>query len=171
MNVLDLTRFKYCPQCGKQGLQERGTSSVACPSCDYVYYHSSVAAVVGIIECGDRIVITRRANEPRKGMLALPGGFIEYHENLESGLARELQEELGIVVTDLRYLASFGSKYLFREVLYFTTVAYFIVKASDISNAQANDEIDEFFLSRPEELGETEWAFDADRSALIRYRQ
>ena len=171
MNVLDLTRFEYCPQCGKHGLRQGSANSVTCPSCDYVYYHSSVAAVVGIIECDDQIIIARRANEPQKGMLALPGGFIEYQENLESGLTRELKEELGLAVTDPRYLASFASRYLFREVLYFTTVAYFIVRASDMTNAKANDDIDEFFLLRPEELGEIEWAFEADRSALTRYRQ
>ena len=169
MNVLDMTRFKYCPQCGKYGIQQGTTASVACSSCGYVYYHSPVAAVVGIVECGNQIVITRRANEPHKGMLALPGGFIEYQEDLESALVRELREELGVAATISKYLASFGSRYLFRDVLYFTTVAYFIVKVSDMSGAKANDDIDQFLLLRPKELNESELAFEADRSALEKY--
>ena len=169
MDIRELAGFEFCPSCGEGGIKQGNDASVACTSCGYVYYHSPLASAVGIIESGDRIVITRRANEPHKGMLALPGGFVKYRESLEDALVRELQEELCVNVRDLQYLISFGSTYLYREVQYFTTVAYFVVKGSDLSNARPNDDIDQFFLAHPEELDRAELAFKADISAIDTY--
>ena len=107
---------------------ERGRNAVGCPACDFVYYHSSVAAVVGIVEHRDRVVVTHRANDPHKGMWAIPGGFVEYGESLEAALLRELREELNLEIAEPRYLASFGSEYPYRGVLYFPTVAYFVTR-------------------------------------------
>ncbi len=169
MDVRELTGFEFCPSCGASRIQQGDNASLTCTSCGYVYYHGPLASAVGIIESGDRIVITRRANEPKKGTLALPGGFVQYRESLEDTLVRELQEELGVHVQDLQYLTSFGSTYLYRDVQYFTSVAYFVVKGVDLTEAQANDDIDHFFLAHPEKLNRTELGFEADRSALDKY--
>jgi ADP-ribose pyrophosphatase YjhB (NUDIX family) len=44
------------------------------------------------------LLVLRRGIEPQKGMLALPGGFLEEHETWQEGAARELREELDVVV-------------------------------------------------------------------------
>jgi NAD+ diphosphatase len=136
-----------------------------------VYYHSPVAVAVGIIECDDKVLLTKRAREPQKGLLALPGGFVDYRESLESALVRELQEELNLTVTIRTYLCSYWEEYLFRDVVYFSTIAFYVVRANDLSNARADDDIDAFFLVQLDDIDHSELAFESDRVALERYRR
>lgn len=171
MSAPDLARFSYCPQCAQQTLSARGNTGIHCSACDYIYFHSPIAAAVAIIECEDRIVITKRALDPHQGLWALPGGFVDYEESLEETLAREMKEELGIDVVAPIYLASYGGTYLYKDVHYFTTVAYFIVRVDDLANAVANDDIDEFHLAHPDETDRYPMAFDIDRQAWLTYRQ
>lgn len=58
---------------------------------------------------GEKILLVRRKNEPFKGQWALPGGFLEDEESLETGAKRELQEETGLVVENLHQLRTFGA--------------------------------------------------------------
>jgi ADP-ribose pyrophosphatase YjhB (NUDIX family) len=150
-------------------MRHREDAALECASCSYRYYHSAVAAVVGIVQHEDKIIITRRANDPGKGLLAIPGGFVEHGETLEQTLVRELHEELNLDVTDPVYLASFASQYLFGDVLYQTAVAYFVVTDADITNARAADDIDHFQLVKPDDIDGSTLAFEADKMALLRY--
>ncbi len=53
-----------------------------------------------IIACNkDKIVLIRRKNPPYENCWALPGGFIEYGENVESAAVREAKEETGLDVS------------------------------------------------------------------------
>jgi ADP-ribose pyrophosphatase YjhB (NUDIX family) len=169
MRMLDFVKFKYCPRCGEQQLQPNDPKSFVCVSCGFVYYHGAAAVAVAIVEYEDKIILTRRANEPQKGLLALPGGFVDYEEDLESALIRELQEELNIAATSPHYLCSHWEKYLFRDVVYFTSIAFYAIRVEDISNAVANDDIDAFQFVHPSEINSSLLAFESDRVAIDRY--
>ncbi len=171
MELLDIVKFKHCPRCGEDRLRQNDTQSLVCLSCNFVYYISPVAAAVGIIEVKGKVIITKRAKEPHKGMFSFPGGFVHYGETLEEALIRELREELNLVVSAPVYLCSHGGKYLYLDVVYFTTIAYFTVKADDLSKAEARDDIDEFVLVHPDEIGDGILAFEGDRSAVDKYRK
>jgi ADP-ribose pyrophosphatase YjhB (NUDIX family) len=54
------------------------------------------ALVIRVIEGKPQVLLTRRGIEPRKGMWDVPGGFLDNGELPEAGLARELDEELGV---------------------------------------------------------------------------
>ena len=145
--------------------------SLECLSCGFVYYHSSAAVAVGLIECDGKIILTQRAVEPSKGLLALPGGFVDYEESLECGLIRELQEELNITIKSPTYLCSYWERYLFLDVLYFSTIAFFVVRANDISNITAKDDVDAFLFIRPNDIDYSKLAFESDRVALDKYQK
>ena len=55
------------------------------------------------------VLLIERGNEPFKGCWALPGGFLEMEEDLDTCAARELQEETGLTGIDLHQLYAFGA--------------------------------------------------------------
>ena len=61
--------------------------------------------------CGGRksVLLIKRGNEPFKGLWAVPGGFVEMDEELETAAARELYEETGIEGVALKQMHTFGT--------------------------------------------------------------
>lgn len=55
-----------------------------------------------------QLLLIKRGNEPFKGMWALPGGFVEEHEELEAAAIRELEEETGLKLPAMKQLHAFG---------------------------------------------------------------
>jgi ADP-ribose pyrophosphatase YjhB (NUDIX family) len=64
-----------------------------CPACDAVHYENPRLVVGCVPEHDGRILICRRAIEPRCGYWTVPAGFMENGETLEAGAARECHEE------------------------------------------------------------------------------
>ena len=64
-----------------------------CPSCGAVHYENPRLVVGCVPEHEGRILICRRAIEPRRGYWTVPAGFMENGETLEAGAARECYEE------------------------------------------------------------------------------
>lgn len=62
------------------------------------YPDHPVVGVGGVTLWGDRIVLIRRASEPRKGEWSIPGGKLELGETLGAGVRREVREETGLEV-------------------------------------------------------------------------
>lgn len=58
-----------------------------------------------------KLLLIKRKNEPFKNTWALPGGFVEEHEDLDVAVARELYEETQLRVGQLRQLKAFGTPY------------------------------------------------------------
>lgn len=64
-----------------------------CPVCGSIHYQNPKVVVGCIPEWEDRILLCRRAIEPRYGLWTLPAGFMENGETLQQGAARETLEE------------------------------------------------------------------------------
>jgi len=95
--MAELHGWRLCPRCGAELLVE--PTRAACPGCDSIYYAHS-APTVGAL-CEDelgRLMLVRRAIEPRKGKWDTPGGFLEEGESPLDGLRRELREETGLEI-------------------------------------------------------------------------
>ena len=99
------TDNKYCGRCGS--IMENGTTerSRVCPDCGMtVYPHISPAIIVAVTD-GKRLLMARSktSSYKRYGLIA---GFVEFGESFEDTVKRELQEEVGICVKNLRYFKS-----------------------------------------------------------------
>lgn len=81
---------------------------LACPACGAKVkeYRNPLPTVDVIIELPEGIVLIERRNEPYGW--AIPGGFVDYGETLESAAVRESLEETSLAVTDLRLLGCYS---------------------------------------------------------------
>ena len=78
----------------------------------YEYPHPAVTTDVVVFTIRDArlsILLVKRANPPHQGCWALPGGFLDIDEDLDTCAARELQEETGISGLYLEQLYTFGA--------------------------------------------------------------
>ncbi|MCK9225199.1 MAG: NUDIX hydrolase [Candidatus Muirbacterium halophilum] len=67
-------------------------------------YKNPALTVDGIVETKNGIVLIKRKNDPYKGNWALPGGFVDYGEKVETALFREMKEEISVDVKIKRLL-------------------------------------------------------------------
>jgi ADP-ribose pyrophosphatase YjhB (NUDIX family) len=74
-----------------------------CGDCGHIYYTNPKIVVGSVVAHEGRVLLCRRAIEPRKGFWTLPAGFLEEHETPEDGARREAMEEAQarIVLTGL----------------------------------------------------------------------
>ena len=136
-----LHTFHYCPRCGAPGLQHPPGHALHCTHCDLTYYHNVAAAVACIVlDDHGQILSVRRAREPAKGTLDLPGGFVEAHETVEAAARRELHEETGLVPQALRYLFSLPNTYPYSGIDVFTADLFYLARVPDFHNARAADD-------------------------------
>ncbi len=138
-----LHKFEFCPCCGSAGFAVNDASSKRCDSCGFVYYFNPRAAVVAVImdEKG-RLLVARRANEPARGTLDLPGGFTECYETAEFSLSREVYEETGITIGSCRYLFSQPNIYPYSGMDIHTMDLFFEVKVDSNIDFNGKDDVD-----------------------------
>ncbi|MGE6385102.1 NUDIX hydrolase [Pseudomonas sp. NPDC078416] len=97
--------MKFCSNCGEQVIQRipEGDSRprYVCEHCDTIHYQNPniVAGVVPV--WGEKVLLCRRAIEPRLGYWTLPAGFMENGESVEQAARRETLEEACAEVEDL----------------------------------------------------------------------
>lgn len=90
---------RYCPVCASrlEATLLSGHNRLRCadPDCGYVFWDNPVPVVAAIVEHEDRLVLARNVAWPR-GMFALVTGFLEPLEHPETGVLREVREELDL---------------------------------------------------------------------------
>jgi ADP-ribose pyrophosphatase YjhB (NUDIX family) len=135
--------FRFCPGCGAADPELTGAHQVRCSTCGFQYFHNAAAAATAIIEHQGRVLLVRRARDPAKGLLDLPGGFVGHDESLDTALVRELREELSIKVhpDDLTYLGSHHNRYPYDAVTYFLCDSYFVLRLSTTDGLRADDDV------------------------------
>ncbi len=96
---------RYCGKCGTATTIRAGESSMVCPSCGLVAYPRISPVVMVLISRGDELLLAR---SPRfkPGVFSALAGFVEAGETLEQCAKREVREEVGIEITNLRYFGS-----------------------------------------------------------------
>jgi NAD+ diphosphatase len=96
---------QYCGRCGTPTRDKAGERAKECPACGYVAYPRVSPAMMALVTRG-RDVLLARAHRFPPGMFSALAGFVEPGETIEDCLAREVREEVGVEVCDLRYFGS-----------------------------------------------------------------
>ncbi len=99
------TRHRYCANCGHLSEIARGGWSRSCPNCSTDHFPRVDPVVIMLIEHDDSVLLGRQPHYPPNRYSAL-AGFVEVGETIEAAVAREVSEEAGINVVDVRYVAS-----------------------------------------------------------------
>ena len=136
--------FRHCPVCGKEGFAINNVKSKRCEGCGFVLYFNAISATVAVImNENDEILVARRAKEPAKGTLDLPGGFADSMETAEEAVTREVLEESGLRVTETKYLFSLPNKYLYSGFEEHTLDMFFLCRVESGDCPVANDDVEE----------------------------
>lgn len=144
--------IKFCPYCGSNRFPLKSEKHFECEVCHRKWYINEVAAVAGLITThSGELLLTRRKFDPCKGMLDLPGGFVDLQESAEEALTREIYEELNLKVDSMQFFGSFPNEYLFGGMVYTTLDLTFFCTISNFAPLQANDDVQDYtFINIPD---------------------
>ncbi len=98
-------KSRYCGQCGKGTQLLKTEHAKACPECGLVVYPKISPAIIVAITKGEKILLAR-GNRFTSKFYSILAGFVEPGENLEECVKREVLEEVGIRVDNIRYFGS-----------------------------------------------------------------
>ena len=176
-----LHQFLFCPKCGSQCFVEHNAKSKHCEACGFTYYFNPSAATVALIERevpasedergnGKSVewLCVRRAKEPARGTLDLPGGFSDMFETSEEGVAREVLEETGLTVVSTEFLFSLPNQYLYSDFLVHTIDMFFRCRVADSTCARAADDAAELLWLRPEDINPHDFGLKSIRAGIIK---
>lgn len=96
---------RYCGCCGHENIDKQDERAKVCPNCGAVVYPRISPATITAVLRGDKILLAHNSNFQAK-LHSLIAGFVEPGETLEHCVAREIHEEVGISVSNIRYFGS-----------------------------------------------------------------
>lgn len=96
---------QHCGKCGAPTQSADAGHARLCAGCHKKHFPRTDPAVMALIIDGDRCVLARQPRFP-PSMFSILAGFVEPGESLETAVAREVREEVGLEVTDVRYVRS-----------------------------------------------------------------
>ncbi|MBE9059720.1 NAD(+) diphosphatase [cf. Phormidesmis sp. LEGE 11477] len=106
VQIIDWDRtHQYCGHCATPTTQLPTERAKRCPSCGLRQYPRLSPAVIMLIYKGEEVLLAR-APRFRTGMYSVLAGFVEPGESLEETVAREVREEVGIEIQNIRYFGS-----------------------------------------------------------------
>lgn len=161
--------FKYCPNCKSEHTTFENDHLFTCHDCQFVYYHNVATAVATIIKHQGKILFSVRNNEPMKGKLDLPGGFVDPGETAEEAVKRELKEELNLDIQNLEFFTTDQNTYSFKEITYRTCDVCYITEIDNTHFSIDPDEIQEIQWLSPDEIKLEDIGFDSLRRVVKKY--
>lgn len=96
---------RFCGRCGGETEQAKGEMAMRCTRCGMMHYPRVSPAVIVRVRRDDEVLLARSPGFP-PGLHSVLAGFVEPGESIEETVRRELREEVGIEVENLRYFGS-----------------------------------------------------------------
>ena len=157
--------MKYCADCGSTTLitipKGDNRERIVCSKCKIIHYQNPKIVVGCIPEIEDKILLCKRAIEPRYGYWTIPAGFMELEETMQEGAVRETKEEACADVEIGYLLASVDVVRVGQVHIFFT--------ASLKSTFAAGEECLDVKLFSKDEIPWNEMAFESGVFALNKY--
>ncbi len=163
--------FVHCPNCGYRKLESVSQCPFLCENCGIEMFFNSVTSVAALIEnSAGNVLFTRRKQDPQRGKLGIPGGFVNPGENLEEALLREVHEEVGIELKSWSYLGGWPNQYSYKSVIYSVTDIYFVAQVEDFESIKTcPDEVDGEHIANPVTIELDDLAFPTLKAAVSKY--
>lgn len=92
------TRNSHCSYCGHAFAEEQPWPRT-CPRCGHTSFLNPTPVTVVLVPVAEGVLVVRRDIEPGRGLLALPGGYVNAGETWQAAGAREVEEEAGLRLT------------------------------------------------------------------------
>lgn len=167
-----LEGFRFCPKCGSDRFVENSEKSKKCEACGFEYFHNPSAATVAVIlnERGE-VLITRRAKNPAKGTLDLPGGFCDCFETAEESIVREIKEETGMRVVRTEYLFSVTDEYLYSGHVVHCMDNVYLCEVESTDDLKPMDDVCELMWMAPEDLRVEDFGLDSMHQAIPKVKE
>ena len=96
---------RFCGRCGGETAPVATELAKECPRCGMLFYPRLSPAVIVLVKRGDRVLLARSPGFP-PGMYSVLAGFVEPGESIEEAISREVCEEVGVEVENVRYFGS-----------------------------------------------------------------
>lgn len=150
-------RFKYCPKCGGELIEKYSWDEGGVPYCpvdDIMYFETPKPCVIVAVVKDNKILLLKQSYI-FKDSKVLVSGYVTNGESVEETVVREVKEETGITVRDIKYL---GSEYLpSREIIMLTFMAKYeegeINKSSEVEWVDWGEIEDALCEMREDEIG------------------
>jgi NAD+ diphosphatase len=97
---------QFCGRCGTKTEHDSVERMMRCPKCGNMIFPKIMPSVIVAVTHGDKLLLTKYANRPGATRFALIAGFTEIGETVEETVHREVMEEVGLRVRNLRYYKS-----------------------------------------------------------------
>jgi len=137
---------------------------LVCPECRYVEYVNPKIVVGSVATLDDRILLCRRAIEPRRGFWTIPAGYLELGESPEEGARREAREEARADLEIETLLAVYTVKRISQVQLIYRAR----LRSEDVSAGEESEAVGLFDWA---DIPWTELAFPTVRWALGHHRE
>jgi len=162
--------FAFCPKCGAAA-ETIGANPFQCTSCSFRFFFGPTVAVAAIVTDQEgRVLFLKRAHDPGRGMLGLPGGFVDSGEGVEEALLREVREETNLKVASCSYIASFPNSYAYRGLLYSVSDVFFRCYVDSLDSLKTDpSEVDECYFLHPTTKELSQMAFASNRRAVEKF--
>jgi NAD+ diphosphatase len=106
VQIVDWDRtHQFCSRCGASLITKTTERAKECSQCGLLHFPRLAPAIIVLIERGNQLLLARSRYFPPK-MYSVLAGFVEPAESLEEAVVREIKEEVGIEITDIRYFGS-----------------------------------------------------------------